>query len=64
MTPTIASLYRTAQATLGCAHFASGTYVAVRFTHRADTGTLWFDVSADGQQWVPYPASHLDWFTL
>jgi len=27
MTPTIAPLYRTAQATLGCAHFPSGTYV-------------------------------------
>lgn len=64
MTPTKAAFYCTAQATLGCAHFPSGTYVAVRFTHRDDTGTLWFDVSADGQQWVPYPASHLDRFTL
>lgn len=61
-------LYKTARATLSCAAFAAGEFLAVRFSHQAANGVCWFDVTATERgaldRPIPYPAHHLANFVL
>jgi hypothetical protein len=61
------ALYKTAQATIACAKFPAGAYVAVKFSHTAN-GVDWYEINRtcagplDGP--VMYPERHLTSFTL
>lgn len=58
-----APMYRTATATIACAHFKAGDIVGVQF-HRVDEkGCAWFEVTkGDNKTW--YPEHHLTHFVL
>jgi hypothetical protein len=59
--------YTTAQATIGCVHFAKDEFVAVTYDAQRD-GVHWFLVTANErgplESPVAYPAHHLTRFTL
>lgn len=63
MSESKAKLYRTAKAVCGCAHFAGGDYVSVKY-HRTENGTHWFEVSKNGLDVTWYPQHHLTDFVL
>jgi hypothetical protein len=54
-------MYSTAIATIGCAHFADGDVVSVRWVWQNEIGTDWYLVEPWG---VMYPAHHLTSFVL
>ncbi len=62
------SLYKTAQATIGCAKFPAGVFVSVKYSHSTDNGTAWFEIHStqDGilDSPVIYPEHHLTSFCL
>ena len=63
-----APFWKTAYATIGCAHFAAGDCVAVRYMHTSEKGTDWYaiDKSEHGylSQQVAYPHHHLTRFCI
>lgn len=72
-TPSKATLYKTARATISCALFKAGDIVAVHYFNRDVNGNNWFEVSAEKfPASVPplyfkstfYPEHHLTEFCL
>ena len=63
-----AKLYKTAQATIGCAQFSKGEYVSVRFDWIDDGGTKWFTIDRSERGSLPYavayPEHHLTAYCL
>lgn len=62
-------LYRTAKATIGCAHFTAGEFVAIQYDgQRAINGIHWYLVTRSERgpidQRVAYPEHHLTDFCL
>ena len=53
-------LFKTAQALIGCAHFAAGDFVKVSYMYDGDNGIAWYLVNDT----VAYPSHHLSRFCL
>jgi hypothetical protein len=58
------SIYTSAQANIGCAHFKSGAFVGVRYIGAGWNGTHWYSVLVDGVEVCQYPEHHLERFTF
>ncbi len=65
--------YKTARATIGCAKFKAGDFVAVRYFGQGENGVHWFEVAAEKfpdplpPLWYKstcYPEHHLTEFCL
>lgn len=60
--------YKTARATVSCAEFKAGDFVAVKFSHYGDNGTAWFEINRSQhgptRSTVAYPKHHLTDFCL
>lgn len=63
-----AKLYRTAYATVSCAHFEAGQCVALSNPWRDASGKMWFDIAECDHGKLPgvvsYPENHLERFCL
>jgi hypothetical protein len=62
------TLYRTAQAKIGCASFREKEFVAVTFDHVSNSGVAWYRVTrterGELDSPVMYPEHHLTRFSL
>lgn len=67
-TPEKAKLYKTAIATIGCAHFPKGAIVSVKYDWTATNGVNWYVIrkteKGDLPYDVAYPEHHLTGFVL
>jgi hypothetical protein len=62
------ALFKTAQASIGCAKFPAGSFVSVKYSHTGANGTDWYEIdrSQHGKLDSPVmdPGPHLNRFTL
>lgn len=62
--PPAYTFFATAYAVASCAHFRAGDCVAVKYSHKGDDSTLWYEVRGKDGHMVMYPSHHLERFCL
>jgi hypothetical protein len=59
MTDLKASMYKTAVATIACAHFKAGDVVSITYDGTRDSdGTRWFTITQSQHGPLPYPVAY------
>jgi hypothetical protein len=60
--------FKTAKASISCAHFSAGEFVAVKYSYTDGNGTDWYDIDRSERGALPYkicyPQHHLTEFCL